>query len=128
MFAKEVYKAAALPRGEETRMNGWHETVNDYPGPDVVCGHLVAIADPPRPADPPAACKECLQEGNESTTWVELRRCLVCGHTGCCDSSPRRHATGHYEETGHPVMADQSQVDDWGWCYICGLALCRGDL
>jgi hypothetical protein len=105
-------------------MNGWHETWNDEPGPDVVCGHLVAIANPPVPADPPAACKECLLEG---TTWVELRRCLVCGHTGCCESSPRRHANGHFLQTSHPVMADQSGGDDWGWCYVDEMALSPGD-
>jgi hypothetical protein len=105
-------------------MNGWHETNHDYPGLDVMCGHLVYIANPPVPANPPYACKECLQEG---TTWVELRRCLVCGHDGCCDSSPRRHATGHFRQTGHPVMADQSGGDDWGWCYIDEPALSPGD-
>jgi Zn ribbon nucleic-acid-binding protein len=25
--------------------------------------------------------------------WVHLRMCLECGHAGCCDSSPNRHAT-----------------------------------
>ena len=30
--------------------------------------------------------------------------CLTCGHVGCCDSSIGKHATKHFEETGHPVM------------------------
>ena len=102
-------------------MNGWHETANDYPGPGVVCGHLEVIADPPAAADPPDACGDCLREGS---TWVELRRCLICGRTSCCDSSPRRHATAHFERSGHPVMASQSSEGGaWGWCYIDGLAL-----
>ncbi len=75
-------------------MNGWHETYNDFPGPDVVCGHLQTIAVPPGP-DPAAACTDCLRDG---TSWVELRRCLVCGQTRCCESSPRRHATAYYEQ------------------------------
>ena len=65
-------------------MNGWHEAYNDFPGPDVMCGHLIMIAVPSAPADPPAACQACLDEG---TTWVQLRRCLVCGQTNCCESS-----------------------------------------
>ncbi|MFE2628221.1 UBP-type zinc finger domain-containing protein, partial [Streptomyces sp. NPDC059374] len=24
---------------------------------------------------------------------MQLRICLTCGHVGCCDSSPGRHAT-----------------------------------
>ena len=105
-------------------MNGWRVTYDDQRGQGVACGHLADIAVPAAVADPPAACKECLAQG---TSWVELRRCLVCGHTGCCDSSPRRHATGHFEQTAHPVMADQSDVDSWGWCYVDGLALSPGD-
>ena len=44
-------------------MNGWHEAYNDFPGPDVMCGHLIMIAVPSAPADPPAACQACLDEG-----------------------------------------------------------------
>ena len=92
-------------------MNGWHETYNDFPGPDVVCGHLVSIPVPAALAEPPDACQDCLDQG---TTWVELRRCLVCGPTSCCESSPRRHVLSHVEQTGHPVMADQSGGEPWG--------------
>jgi hypothetical protein len=74
----------------------WHETYNDFPGPDVVCGHLVTIAAQPAPADAPDACLDCLAEG---TTWVELRKCLVCGQIRCCESSPRRHTTAHFQQT-----------------------------
>jgi CPA1 family monovalent cation:H+ antiporter len=106
-------------------MHGWHEMYNDLRGPDVVCGHLIMIAEPAAPADPPDACPDCLREG---TTWIELRRCLVCGRTGCCDASPRRHAEGHYRQQGHPVIANQSGGDPWGWCYVDQLALAPGDL
>jgi len=105
-------------------VNGWHETYNDEPGPDVVCGHLAMIATPPARADPPDGCGECLRQG---TTWVELRRCLVCGETSCCESSPGRHSLGHYQLTGHPVVAAQSGGPEWGWCYADNLALSPGD-
>lgn len=101
-------------------MNGWHEGWDDFRGQSVTCGHLRSLPVPPVPADPTSACRECVLEGS---TWVELRRCLDCGHTGCCDSSPRRHATAHYHSTGHPVIANQSLGQAWGWCYVDELAL-----
>jgi monovalent cation/hydrogen antiporter len=101
-------------------MNGWHEAYNDYPGPDVVCGHLTSIAVPPASADPGAACRDCLAEGS---TWVQLRRCLVCGQTTCCESSPRRHVMSHFRQTGHAVVANHSGGDPWGWCFEDGMPL-----
>jgi ubiquitin-hydrolase Zn-finger-containing protein len=46
-------------------------------------------------------CEECLRSGG---VWVHLRLCLECGHVGCCDESPNRHATKHHHTTGHPVI------------------------
>jgi len=46
-------------------------------------------------------CEECLRLG---TPWVHLRLCLTCGHVGCCDSSPRRHARAHAHTVGHPIV------------------------
>jgi uncharacterized UBP type Zn finger protein len=64
----------------------------------------------------PEACEECVAEG---TTWVALRACKECGHVGCCDSSPGKHATAHYHATGHPVMrAVSGRSTDWSWCYV----------
>jgi hypothetical protein len=65
------------------------------------CQHLVDLSSAsfPPPATP-NACEDCLREG---TRWIALRRCRECGHVGCCDSSPRRHATRHFHATGHPV-------------------------
>ncbi len=40
-----------------------------------------------------------------------LRKCLVCGHVGCCDSSPGQHANQHFKETGHPVMQAHESGD-----------------
>ena len=59
-------------------------------------------------------CKECLETGQR---WVQLRKCLSCGHVGCCDSSPGQHANKHFKETGHPVM-QAFKSGDWKWCYV----------
>ena len=50
--------------------------------------------------------------------WVALRQCLECGEVGCCDSSPKRHATAHFHETTHPVMESAEPGEDWRWCYV----------
>ena len=77
------------------------------------CTHLAqARAIEPRTPD---GCEECLAEGS---SWVQLRLCLSCGHVGCCDSSPRRHATRHYRATSHPVMRSHEPGEDWAWCYL----------
>jgi hypothetical protein len=49
--------------------------------------------------------------------WVHLRRCVECGHVGCCDSSPAQHATAHFRETGHPVIRSFEPGEDWYWDY-----------
>ena len=78
------------------------------------CEHLkgLMVSNFPAPRAPDA-CEECLVEG---TPWVALRECRTCGHVGCCDSSPRRHATRHFHETQHPVMRSVMPGDSRGWC------------
>jgi monovalent cation/hydrogen antiporter len=61
-------------------------------------------------------CEGCVAEGRND--WVHLRACLGCGHTGCCDSSPRRHARRHFELTQHPVMRSAEPRETWRWCYV----------
>ena len=78
------------------------------------CSHLEGTELIEPPADV-AGCKECLQAGQQ---WVALRMCQTCGHIGCCDSSPGRHATAHYHDTGHPVMRSAMPGEDWRWCYV----------
>lgn len=78
-----------------------------------LCDHLVDAEAPPAPSEP--VCTDCLAEG---TTWVHLRMCLTCGNVGCCDSSPGRHSTGHYESTGHPVMRSAESGEQWRWCFV----------
>ena len=60
-------------------------------------------------------CEECLATGSR---WVHLRLCRTCGHVGCCDSSPHRHATRHFRETGHPIIEGYDPPEGWGWCYV----------
>jgi uncharacterized UBP type Zn finger protein len=76
------------------------------------CEHLVGLESVP--ARTPG-CEECLKLG---TRCVHLRLCLSCGHVGCCDSSPGRHATRHFHETDHPVVASYEPGERWAWCYI----------
>ena len=77
------------------------------------CEHLESTPAIETVQDP--QCADCLREG---THWVALRQCLTCGNVGCCDSSPRRHATGHFHETLHPVMESAEPGENWRWCYI----------
>jgi hypothetical protein len=57
---------------------------------------------------------ECLES---SGWWLHLRRCAVCGHVGCCDTSPAQHATAHWRATGHRVVASFEPGEDWFWDY-----------
>ncbi|WP_433361723.1 ubiquitin carboxyl-terminal hydrolase 14 [Streptosporangium sp. CA-115845] len=78
-----------------------------------ICQHLEQAQDPaPRT---PQGCEECLATGDR---WVHLRKCLSCGHIGCCDSSPNKHATAHATVIGHPVIASFEPGEDWRWCYV----------
>ena len=61
-------------------------------------------------------CVECDNTG----WWVHLRRCAECGHIGCCDSSPSKHATAHFSATGHPIMTSFEPGEDWFWDYRVG--------
>lgn len=77
------------------------------------CSHLDTIEHTEgRPDD--AVCPECVAAGGR---WVHLRRCTQCGHVGCCDDSPSRHATAHHQATGHPVIRSIEPGEDWFWCY-----------
>lgn len=62
-----------------------------------------------------AGCEECLAAGDR---WVHLRLCLTCGHVGCCDSSPGRHARAHFHETEHPIVRSAEPGEDWAWCFV----------
>ncbi len=69
-------------------------------------------------------CESCFTIG---ATWVNLRQCLMCGRTGCCDSSPNKHASAHFRETGHPIMRSLEPGHDWAWCFVCRQTLGQDD-
>ena len=77
------------------------------------CAHFEEIqGKEPRTPD---GCEECLAMDAD---WIHLRLCLVCGHVGCCDDSPNRHATKHFHESNHAMMRSFEPGENWGWCFI----------
>ena len=75
------------------------------------CTHLEQIQEVTPGAK---GCEDCLRTGDD---WVHLRLCLTCGHVGCCDSSPNKHATKHFHTTQHPVIKSFEPGEEWGYCY-----------
>jgi hypothetical protein len=76
-----------------------------------VCTHADAIAVVAAPRD---VCEACIEIGG---TWVNLRQCLTCGLTLCCNSSPNQHATAHNVGSGHPLIRSAMPGETWTWCY-----------
>ena len=83
----------------------------------VACTHLdqVLIGKP----DQAAGCEDCLKIGGR---WVHLRVCRTCGHIGCCDSSPNRHASAHARGDSHPIVSSMEPGEDWSYCYVDDVA------
>ena len=77
------------------------------------CVHLELVRDVQ--AENERICEDCVREG---TRWHHLRLCRTCGHMGCCDNSPRRHARAHADTEGHPIMRSTEPGDDWTWCFV----------
>jgi uncharacterized UBP type Zn finger protein len=77
------------------------------------CTHLDQVTVLDVPADIPG-CEDCIPIGG---TWVHLRMCQSCGHIGCCDNSPNRHATAHFHATEHPIIRSAERGEEWSWCY-----------
>ncbi len=82
------------------------------------CTHLdqVLVARP----SAVAGCEDCLRIGG---SWVHLRVCRTCGHVGCCDSSPNRHASAHAQLSRHPIITSVEPGEDWSYCYPDDLML-----
>jgi len=76
------------------------------------CSHLDMMREVTPSAD---GCEDCLKIG---ATWLHLRICRTCGHVGCCDQSPNRHARKHAEETEHPIVQSIEPGEDWIWCFV----------
>ena len=85
----------------------------------MACTHLdtVELTELPAVVD---GCEDCLKTGDP---WCHLRICLTCGHVGCCDSSPNKHASAHAEASGHPIIRSVQPGEDWSWCYVDELAM-----
>ena len=75
------------------------------------CSHLDGIRD----VTPSArGCEDCLRM---HARWVHLRLCRTCGHVGCCDDSPNRHARAHASGE-HPIIRSLEPGEDWCWCFL----------
>ena len=83
------------------------------------CTHLdrVLVTTLPESVD---GCEDCLASGGR---WLHLRICLECGHVGCCDDSPGRHASAHAGATEHPIIRSLEPGEDWSWCFADELAM-----
>jgi hypothetical protein len=76
------------------------------------CSHLDEACD----VDPSSGgCVDCERIGGR---WVHLRMCMSCGHVGCCDSSPNRHATAHFHAQLHPLVQSYEPGEEWWYCYV----------
>ncbi len=76
------------------------------------CTHLDRVRD----VDPSAGgCEDCLRSGG---WWVHLCMCLSCGHVGCCDPLPDRHATEHAGASTYPIVQSIEPGEGSRRCYV----------
>lgn len=80
---------------------------------DPACEHLAHWTQVLKPVI--RECEECMKTGS---TWVHLRTCQTCGVTLCCDSSTHKHATKHFEQSGHALVISAERGERWVWCFI----------
>ena len=80
------------------------------------CTHMNNVPIP-EPEAHTQGCEECLAIGQQ---WVHLRKCLECGHVGCCDQSIGKHATKHANAAGHMVIRSFEPDENWRYCYLDG--------
>src|SRR5947209_18353158 len=79
---------------------------------EYTCEHL-SEAEPVTPSAD--GCEDCIKEG---AWWNHLRLCMTCGHVGCCDESPNRHASKHAHASKHHIITSFEPEEDWGWCFV----------
>ncbi|MDQ3537654.1 MAG: NAD-binding protein [Actinomycetota bacterium] len=104
---------AAVSSPTAPRQEGPQGTVVDVtrvvgfvPATDTRCPHLPEI----RPVLPSArGCEDCLRRGTTGSTCGSVS----CGKVGCCDSSPNRHASAHFADTGHPLICSAEPGEGW---------------
>lgn len=116
---EKISSAEAIPNAPKFKMESGESKFVDTEksiefvpeGDKEICSHLDQIRRVYPSAD---GCEDCLRLGD---SWVHLRICLTCGHTGCCDTSKNKHAAKHFEETSHPLIKSTEKGDDWAWCY-----------
>jgi hypothetical protein len=87
------------------------------------CSHLDQVDAAAAPSA--EGCEDCLRLGGR---WLHLRMCRMCGHVGCCDDSPSRHATAHHGSSGHPLISSYEPGEDWWWCFEDQLGFIVSDL
>jgi uncharacterized UBP type Zn finger protein len=83
------------------------------------CTHLDSITVTQLP-ESVEGCEDCLREGG---AWLHLRICLSCGHVGCCDDSPARHASAHARDNAHHLIRSLEPGEDWVWCFADEVAM-----
>ena len=88
-----------------------------------ICSHLDQVDASAQPSS--NGCEDCLRSGGR---WVHLRVCRTCGHVGCCDSSPNRHARAHFAGDGHALASSYEPGEDWWWCFADEVAFEVADL
>ena len=111
-LAQAVLRRLRPPAPSATTVVDTARVVAFRASPESACVHASVV----RPVLPSTeGCAECLREG---TRWVHLRMCATCGHVGCCDSSPARHAAAHAGDEDHPVMCSLEPGEEWSWCYV----------
>ena len=112
-FTGPAFRSGGARRNDPGERNGGG-------GADWRHGDVYPPRHPERESTPSDdGCHECLAAGGR---WVHLRMCQECGHVGCCDSSPSRHATAHFHETAHPIVRSFEPGEDWFYCYADDLA------
>ena len=88
-----------------------------------ICSHRETIAVTELP-EQIAGCEDCLRSGGR---WLHLRMCHECGHIGCCDSSPNRHARQHAGDASHPLIRSAEPGEDWSYCFVDDIAVVLSD-
>jgi hypothetical protein len=79
---------------------------------NMTCEHLSEVQEITPSTD---GCEDCIKL---EEWWIHLRLCMICGHVGCCDESPNKHASKHARHAEHPIMTSFEPGEDWGWCFV----------